>query len=219
VLDAVAIKRLPGDDVGGDADTGGTDAASDAVVADAGSDATHADAADVAPQDASVPDAAGSEDAAEDVQAPVDVTEDAGPVDVATPDVPAPEDIAQPLDTGTVASSEACLALFSALCARLGQCASEVPFGADQLAQLAGQCDDVLADAASDLDDGCTDAAPSFAGMTPADSAACVASYDCGISGISALGQAIYPLYQAYQDGALAGAVPQAADALLDGCK
>lgn len=231
VADAVILQLLGGDDGGADAAGGGGGAGSDdAVLADGGGGSGGgggggaADgggtAVDAGAPDGTVPSDAGGGGAdiaaVEDVAA-IDVG--GGSVDVGSPteDVgPAPVD-AGPPDVGGASDTATCLALLGSTCDKIAQCAGEVPFGGDQLAQYASQCDDIVA--SQDGESGCAAAGSKLDGVTPAEAEACVSTYDCGFSGIGAIAQALFPLFQAAQQGGdVAGEIPGAVDVLLKAC-
>ena len=230
LLDAVGVKML-----GGDEDTGvvGSDAAAMrdvAVFEDAAvSEDAQGEAPDVSETDSGV--------GTPDVPAPtVDVgtgDPDVGvePMDVSEPvDVPvAAPDVPVVVDTGSVGGTEAavaaCEAVFDAGCGWLDKCAAEVPFGGQQLASYAQQCNDFLASPEAGLDAGCMDAAQGDNGdalgaLSPEQAASCIEQYDCGLGGVTAFGSAFYPVFQAFSGGGdVAGAVPGVIDAVLGGCK
>lgn len=230
VSDALILKKLGGDEPDATLDGGSADGV---VAADGAADSTGGDvgmldaSADAAGVDAALIDAGGADstgadaaspDVAQDTGTPDTGTLDTGTLDTGTPDTGTP-DTGTP-DTGSSASTAACFALLGATCDKLGQCAAEIPFGGDQFAQYAAQCNDIVADPAGQLESGCEAAAGSFSGVTPADAADCIDSFDCGLSGLGTLAQALYPVFQAYGQGDdIAGTIPGAVDALLGACK
>ncbi|GMV39716.1 MAG: hypothetical protein AMXMBFR64_14320 [Myxococcales bacterium] len=220
VSDALILKKLGGDPDGelGALD-GGWDGTSD----------------DITVQDAASPDAGALIDAAEDAGGTPDAgpAQDGGPSDGGPVDAGSPLDVALPPDVADVGAPDvaapdtgpapggtaACFALLGATCDKLDQCAGEVPFGGSQFAQYAAQCESIVADPDGQVEDGCA-AAKGLDDVTPAEAAACVASFDCGLSGLGALAQALYPVFDAWQKKEdFGGKIPGAVEALLAACK
>lgn len=223
VSDALILKKLGGDPDGGlgPLDGGGSDGISDDITVgdvaalDAGALVDGA----VSEDTGGTPDAGPSQDGGpndggpEDAGSPLDVAPPPDVADVGAPDVAAP-------DTGPApGGTAACFALLGATCDKLDQCAGEVPFGGSQFAQYAAQCESIVADPDGQVEAGCA-AAKGLDDVTPAEAAACVASFDCGLSGLGALAQALYPVFDAWQkEEDFGGTIPGAVEALLAACK